>query len=94
MNLDFSDEQEALRGLVRELCRDHAPIDVVRAMEDDPRGYAEAFWKQLAALACGFWESPATRAPSSSRWTRFTLSRHSSASKRSAVFCWNWRIRM
>jgi len=50
MNLDFSDEQEVLRDTVRKLCAEYSPVAVVRAMEDDPKGYPDALWKQLAEL--------------------------------------------
>jgi alkylation response protein AidB-like acyl-CoA dehydrogenase len=50
MDLDFSEEQEMLREMVRGVCREYAPTEVVRAMEDDPKGYPDAFWKQLAEL--------------------------------------------
>jgi alkylation response protein AidB-like acyl-CoA dehydrogenase len=50
MDLDFSEEQDMLREMVRGVCADFASLDVVRKMEDDPVGYPEEFWKQLAAL--------------------------------------------
>jgi alkylation response protein AidB-like acyl-CoA dehydrogenase len=50
MDLDFTDEQNMLREMVRGVCTDFAPLDVVRELEDDPVGYPDAFWKQLAAL--------------------------------------------
>jgi alkylation response protein AidB-like acyl-CoA dehydrogenase len=50
MNLDFSDEQDMLREMVRGVCADHAGIDVVREMEDDPIGYPDGFWRQLCDL--------------------------------------------
>ncbi|MFQ5699398.1 MAG: acyl-CoA dehydrogenase family protein [Myxococcota bacterium] len=50
MDLDFTDEQEMLREMVRGVCAEHAGSDVVRAMEDDPRGIPGDFWKQLAEL--------------------------------------------
>jgi alkylation response protein AidB-like acyl-CoA dehydrogenase len=50
MDLDFSPEQELLRETVRGVCARHAGPDVVRAMEDDPVGYPEAFWRQLGEL--------------------------------------------
>ena len=50
MDLDFSAEQNMLRELVRSLCADLSPLASVRALEDDPRGYSTAFWKQLAEL--------------------------------------------
>jgi len=50
MDLEFSEEQEMLRDMVRGLCREYAPIEVVRAMEDDPDGTPEELWKQLSEL--------------------------------------------
>jgi len=50
MDLDFTEEQETLRDMVRRLCSEHVPLDVVRALEDDPTGYPAEFWKQLGEL--------------------------------------------
>jgi alkylation response protein AidB-like acyl-CoA dehydrogenase len=50
MDLDFTEEQEMLRDMVRGVCSEYAPLDVVRAMEDDPTGYPAELWKQLAEL--------------------------------------------
>ena len=50
MDLDFSEEQHMLREMVRGVCNEHCPIEVVRAMEDDAKGYAPEFWKQLGEL--------------------------------------------
>jgi alkylation response protein AidB-like acyl-CoA dehydrogenase len=50
MDLDFSDEQQMLREMARGVCADFAPLTVVRELEDDPVGYPDDFWKQLAAL--------------------------------------------
>jgi alkylation response protein AidB-like acyl-CoA dehydrogenase len=50
MDLDFSEEQQILRDMVRGVCDEFAPIADVRAMEDDPVGYSPVFWKQLAEL--------------------------------------------
>jgi alkylation response protein AidB-like acyl-CoA dehydrogenase len=50
MDLEFTEEQELLRETVRGLCERHVPVSVVRAMEDDPVGYPEVFWKQLGEL--------------------------------------------
>ena len=36
MDLDFTEEQETLREMVRRVCNEHTPLDVVRAMESDP----------------------------------------------------------
>ncbi len=50
MDLDFSEEQQILREMVRGVCSEYAPAEIVRAMEDDPTGYPADFWKQLAEL--------------------------------------------
>jgi alkylation response protein AidB-like acyl-CoA dehydrogenase len=50
MDLDFTPEQEVLREMVRGVVQEHAPLPVVRAMEDDPKGYPPALWKQLAEV--------------------------------------------
>jgi alkylation response protein AidB-like acyl-CoA dehydrogenase len=50
MDLDFSEEQDMLREMVHGVCEEYAPLDVVRACEDDETGYPDEFWKQLAEL--------------------------------------------
>ena len=50
MDIDFSEEQQVLRDMVRGLCAEYATLDVVREMEDDAKGYPEEFWKQLGEL--------------------------------------------
>jgi alkylation response protein AidB-like acyl-CoA dehydrogenase len=50
MDLDFTEEQEQLREMVRRLCNEHTPLDVVRALENDPTGYPTELWKQLGEL--------------------------------------------
>jgi alkylation response protein AidB-like acyl-CoA dehydrogenase len=50
MDLDFSEEQEMLRDMTRGMLAEYCPIDVVRKMEDDPKGYPDALWKQLGEL--------------------------------------------
>jgi alkylation response protein AidB-like acyl-CoA dehydrogenase len=50
MDLDFTEEQEMLRDMVRGMCAEYAPPEVVRKMEDDPIGYPSDFWKQLGEL--------------------------------------------
>jgi alkylation response protein AidB-like acyl-CoA dehydrogenase len=50
MDLDFTEEQQVLREMVRGVVREHAPLEVVRKMEDDPKGYPPALWKQLAEV--------------------------------------------
>jgi len=48
MDLAFTDEQDMLRDAVRGLCADAA--DTVRSLEDDPKGYDDGFWNQLATM--------------------------------------------
>jgi alkylation response protein AidB-like acyl-CoA dehydrogenase len=50
MDLDFTEEQEMLREMVRGLCSSYVPLETVRALEDDPVGFAPEMWKQMAAL--------------------------------------------
>jgi alkylation response protein AidB-like acyl-CoA dehydrogenase len=50
MDLDFTEEQEMLREMIRGVCGSYAPLDTVRAMEDDPVGYPPELWKQMAEL--------------------------------------------
>jgi len=50
MDLDFTEEQDMLRTLVRGVCTGVAPLTVVREVEDDPIGYPDELWKQLAEL--------------------------------------------
>lgn len=50
MDLDFTEEQDMLREMVRGVCSTYAGLEVVRAVEDDPIGYPDELWKQLAAL--------------------------------------------
>ena len=47
MDLDFSEEQQMLREMVRGVCNEYSPLEVVREMEDDPTGYPSEFWKKL-----------------------------------------------
>jgi alkylation response protein AidB-like acyl-CoA dehydrogenase len=50
MDLDFTPEQEMLREAVAGVCARYAGLDVVREMENDPVGYPDKFWEQLAEL--------------------------------------------
>jgi alkylation response protein AidB-like acyl-CoA dehydrogenase len=50
LDLDFTDEQEMLREMVRGVIAQHAPDEVVRSLEDDPVGYPPELWRQFAAL--------------------------------------------
>ena len=48
MDLQFTEEQEAIRDMTRALLEEYASVDVVRIAENDPRGYPDVLWKQLA----------------------------------------------
>ncbi|MBW2359340.1 MAG: acyl-CoA/acyl-ACP dehydrogenase [Deltaproteobacteria bacterium] len=48
MDLEFSEEQEAIRDMTRALLEEHSSVEIVRQMEDDPKGYPDALWKQMA----------------------------------------------
>src|SRR5262245_54032204 len=50
MDLDWTEEQVALRDMVRGVCAQYAPLEVVRQVEDDPTGYPAELWKQLGEL--------------------------------------------
>ncbi len=50
MNLDFSEEQDMLREMIRGVCNEYCTVDVVREMEDHPVGYPDELWKQLSEL--------------------------------------------
>ncbi len=47
MDLEFTEEQEMLREMVRGVCSSYASLETVREMEDDPIGYPHELWKQL-----------------------------------------------
>lgn len=50
LDLDFTEEQEMLRDMVRGVIGQHAPNEVVRSLEDDPVGYPQDLWQQFAEL--------------------------------------------
>ncbi len=50
LDLDFNAEQEMLREMVRGVIGQHASLDVVRELEDDPTGYPAELWSQFAQL--------------------------------------------
>lgn len=50
LNLDFSEEQDMLRDMVRGVCTQHSPLEKVRELEDDPDGIARELWAQLGEL--------------------------------------------
>jgi len=54
MDLEFSEEQQMLRDTTRRMLEQCSTIEVVRQLEDDPKGYPDELWKQTAELGlCG-----------------------------------------
>lgn len=54
LNLDFTEEQDMLREMVRGLCAQLSPVETVRELEDDPTGIAQELWQQFGELGiCG-----------------------------------------
>jgi alkylation response protein AidB-like acyl-CoA dehydrogenase len=50
MDLDFTEEQLMLREMARGVCQQYSPLETVRALENDPKGYPDELWKQLGEL--------------------------------------------
>ncbi len=54
LNLDFTEEQDMLRDMVRGLCAELSPLSRVRELEDDPDGVARELWERFGELGlCG-----------------------------------------
>jgi alkylation response protein AidB-like acyl-CoA dehydrogenase len=50
LDLDFTEEQDMLREMVRGLLGQYASNEQIRALEDDPVGYSTDLWTQLREL--------------------------------------------
>ncbi|MBI4339622.1 MAG: acyl-CoA/acyl-ACP dehydrogenase [Chloroflexi bacterium] len=48
MDLGFDEAQLMLKSAAREFLQQECPITLVRAMEEDPRGYAAELWRKVA----------------------------------------------
>ena len=54
LDLDFTEEQDMLRDMVRGLCSELAPLERVRELEDDADGIARDLWHRFGELGlCG-----------------------------------------
>lgn len=54
LDLDFTQEQEMLRDMVRGLCAELSPLERVREFEDDPDGIHRELWQRFGELGlCG-----------------------------------------
>ena len=47
MDLKFTDEQNMLRDMTRDLCSDYSDVALVRKMENDPIGIPTELWAQM-----------------------------------------------
>ena len=50
MDLDLTEEQQMVIDMTRSMLAEHSTTAVVRDMEDDPKGYPDALWKQMGEL--------------------------------------------
>ncbi len=50
MDLEFTEEQQLIKDMTRSMLAEHSSIEVVRLMEDDPKGYPDGLWKQVCEL--------------------------------------------
>ncbi|MYJ82120.1 MAG: hypothetical protein F4046_09960 [Acidimicrobiaceae bacterium] len=48
LDLDFTQEQEMLSDMVRDLCSELSPLERVRELEDDPDGIHRELWQRSA----------------------------------------------
>jgi len=47
MDLALTEEQQMIVDMTHGILEEHCTIDVVRQMEDDPKGYPDGLWKQF-----------------------------------------------
>ena len=45
MDLDLSEEQQMIIDMTRGMLEEHSTVDVVREMEDDPKGFPDELWE-------------------------------------------------
>ena len=50
MDLDLSEEQQMIVDMTRGMLEEHSTTEIVRSMEDDPKGYPDELWKQMGEL--------------------------------------------
>jgi len=50
VDIDLTEEQQMLADMTRSMLAEHSTIEIVRKMEDDPKGYPDALWKQMGEL--------------------------------------------
>ncbi len=50
MDLELTEEQQMIVDMTRSMLSEHSTVEIVRQMEDDPKGYPDALWKQMGEL--------------------------------------------
>ncbi len=50
MDLGLNEVQQMLKSSAQEFLSRECPLTLVRAMEEDPRGYTDGLWRQIVAL--------------------------------------------
>ena len=50
MDLDLSEEQQMVIDMTKSMLEEHCTTQVVRDVEDDPKGYPDGLWKQMSEL--------------------------------------------
>ena len=50
MDLGLSEVQQMLKSSAQELLSQECPLTLVRAMEEDPRGYTDELWRQIVGV--------------------------------------------
>lgn len=54
MDLELSEEQQLLKEMATNLLAEESSVDIVRQMEDDPKGYTDSLWQKMGELGlCG-----------------------------------------
>ena len=48
MDLELSEEQQMIQDMTAALLEEHSSKEIVRSMENDPKGYPDALWKHMA----------------------------------------------
>ncbi|MFC5754927.1 acyl-CoA dehydrogenase family protein [Actinomadura rugatobispora] len=71
MDLDFSDEQEALRVTLREFFEKESPPEVVRAAE--PLGFDAALWRKAVEMGLGAIAVPEDRGGGGAGWVELAI---------------------
>jgi alkylation response protein AidB-like acyl-CoA dehydrogenase len=50
MDLELTDEQQMIIDMTRGMLEEHCTTELVRLVEDDPKGYPDELWKQMSEL--------------------------------------------